>query len=69
MYLEYSDEFDETVDNPEPPCDESDETVDNAEPPRRSARERRPPDFYGHQCNLSTTDEPKCAEDALREKK
>ena len=49
MYLEYSDESDETVDNPEPPCDESDETVDNAEPPRRSTRERRPPDFYGHQ--------------------
>ena len=56
VYLEYSDEPCETVDNPEPP-------------PRRSTRERRPPDYYGHQCNLSTIEEPKCVEDALREKK
>ena len=33
VYLEYSDESSETVDDPEPP-------------PRRSTRERRPPDYY-----------------------
>ena len=78
VYLEYSDEPDETADNPEPLhqstidySDESDEATDNPElaPLRRSTRKRRSPDYYGHQCNLSITEEPKCAEDALKEKK
>ena len=78
VYLEYSDEPDETADNPEPLhqstidySDESDEAADNPElaPLRRSTRKRRSPDYYGHQCNLSITEEPKCAEDALKEKK
>eukprot|EP00731_Ephydatia_muelleri_P016374 Em0009g798a len=76
--IDYSDESDEAADNPEPLhqstidySDESDEAADNPElaPLRQSTRERRPPDYYGHQCNLSITEEPKCAEDALKEKK
>ena len=79
VYLEYSDEPDEPADNLESflrqpileTSDEPCETPDNLElaPSRRSTRERKPPDYYGHRCNLSIIEEPKCAEDALKEKK
>ena len=52
VYLEYSDEPSETV---EPPVSIL----------RRSERERRQPDYYGYQCNLSDVKEPKSVSDAL----
>ena len=52
VYLEYSDEPSETV---EPPVSI----------PRRSGRERRYPDYYGYQCNLSDVKEPNSVSDAL----
>lgn len=57
VYLEFTDEPTETISMPEQEL-----------PPRRSARERRPPDYYG-QHNLSTIEEPRFTEDALKEKK
>ena len=52
VYLEYSDEPSETV---EPPVSIL----------RRSERERRQPDYYGYQCNISDVKEPKSVSDAL----
>ena len=53
VYLEYSDEPSETIDSP-------------CSPPRqRSQRERRPPIYYGYQCNLTHVKEPKSVDDAL----
>ena len=59
VYLEYSDESTETFESPAH-SDEPSETADSpAPPPRRSERERRQPNYYGFQCNLSDVKEPK----------
>ena len=46
----------------------TDEPTEQELPPRRSTRERRPPDYYG-QHSLSTIEEPKSTEEALKDKK
>lgn len=56
VYLEYSDEPSETIDSPDSP---------DSPPRQRPQRERRPPIYYGHQCNLTHVKEPKSVVDAL----
>ena len=66
VYPEYSDEPMETVESPAH-SDEPSETADSpAPPPRRSERERREPNYYGFQCNLSDVKEPKSVCDAQK---
>ncbi len=59
VYLEYSDENTETTSS-------DSETADTPEPVlRRSDRERRQPNYYGHRCTLADVKEPSCVRDAL----